>query len=137
MYHGCTVCLRGLIGIHCLMQELFEDLVLRDEFQLEGMDVLSNILYMKEDFATLSHLAHKAVLIDKYRPETCCIVGNYYSLKGQHEKVCSPTTRDHLFKLDHPSDSTRPVTAILFTKLENISSGYIHPAIVHCDNEYK
>lgn len=25
--------------------------------------------------------------IDKYRPETCCIIGNYYSLKGQHEKA--------------------------------------------------
>ncbi|GFH11027.1 TPR_REGION domain-containing protein, partial [Haematococcus lacustris] len=27
------------------------------------------------------------MLTDKYRPETCCIVGNYYSLKGQHEKA--------------------------------------------------
>lgn len=71
------------------MQELFEDLIARDEFQLEGMDIFSNILYMKEDFATLSHLAHKAVLIDKYRPETCCVIGNYYSLKGAHEKVRS------------------------------------------------
>lgn len=25
--------------------------------------------------------------INRYRPETCCIVGNYYSLRGQHEKV--------------------------------------------------
>jgi anaphase-promoting complex subunit 8 len=51
------------------------------------MDTYSNILYMKEDFATLSGLAHKAVLNDKYRPETCCIIGNYYSLKAQHDKV--------------------------------------------------
>jgi anaphase-promoting complex subunit 8 len=27
------------------------------------------------------------VATDKYSPDTCCIVGNYYSLKGQHEKA--------------------------------------------------
>jgi hypothetical protein len=74
-------------------QELFEDLILYDDFDLEGMDTFSNILYMKEDFAGLSHLAHKAVLIDKYRPETCCIIGNYYSLKAQHDKVCLMRSR--------------------------------------------
>ena len=70
------------------LQALFEDLLKQDEFALEGMDTYSNILYMKEDFANLSGLAHKAVLNDKYRPETCCIIGNYYSLKAQHDKVC-------------------------------------------------
>ena len=25
--------------------------------------------------------------VDKYRPETCCVIGNYYSLKGEHEKA--------------------------------------------------
>lgn len=53
------------------------------------MDGYSNILYVKEALATLSSLAHRTVLTDKYRPETCCIIGNYYSLKGQHEKVSS------------------------------------------------
>lgn len=54
------------------------------------MDTYSNILYVKEQFAALSHLAHRAAVADKYRPETCCIIGNYYSLKGQHEKVRAP-----------------------------------------------
>ena len=54
------------------------------------MDTYSNILYVKEQFAALSHLAHRVAAADKYRPETCCIVGNYYSLKGQHEKVGAP-----------------------------------------------
>ena len=27
--------------------------------------------------------------VDKYRPETCCVIGNYYSLKGEHEKAVS------------------------------------------------
>jgi hypothetical protein len=41
--------------------------------------------YVKECKPELSHLAHNAVRSNRYRPETCCIVGNYYSLKGQHE----------------------------------------------------
>lgn len=69
------------------MQELFEDLIAHDHYDLEGMDTYSNILYMKENFAKLSHLAHKAVMVDKYRPETCCVIGNYYSLKTLHDKV--------------------------------------------------
>ncbi|KAJ7534809.1 hypothetical protein O6H91_12G004500 [Diphasiastrum complanatum] len=66
---------------------LFEELLRTDPYRIEGMDTYSNILYVKECYAALSHLAHKAVLTDKYRPETCCIIGNYYSLKAQHEKA--------------------------------------------------
>ncbi|GBG64532.1 hypothetical protein CBR_g45228 [Chara braunii] len=68
-------------------QELFESLLGSDPYRIEGMDIYSNILYVKEAFSALSYLAHKAVLTDKYRPETCCIVGNYYSLKAQHQKA--------------------------------------------------
>jgi len=68
-------------------QEHFLELCQRDPFRLEQMDVFSNILYVKESKAELSHLAHCAIRNDKYRPETCCIVGNYYSLKRQHEKA--------------------------------------------------
>ncbi|KAI2650928.1 hypothetical protein H4Q32_018911 [Labeo rohita] len=35
----------------------------------------------------LSYLAHNLVEIDKYRVETCCVIGNYYSLRSQHEKA--------------------------------------------------
>ena len=46
------------------------------------MDVYSNILYVQEAFGPLSHLAHRLASSDKYRPETCCVIGNYYSLKA-------------------------------------------------------
>jgi len=68
-------------------QEQFVDLRRRDPFRLEHMDIFSNILYVKECKAELSHLAHTVVRTDKFKPETCCIVGNYYALKGQHEKA--------------------------------------------------
>lgn len=35
----------------------------------------------------MAHLAHKAVEINKYRPETCCVIGNYYSIRGEHQKA--------------------------------------------------
>ncbi|KAK9814160.1 hypothetical protein WJX72_001350 [[Myrmecia] bisecta] len=68
-------------------QDLFEVLLERDPHRIEGMDTYSNILYVKEQFAALSHLAHRTAVTDKFCPETCCIIGNYYSLKGQHEKA--------------------------------------------------
>eukprot|EP00357_Protocruzia_adherens_P001976 CAMPEP_0114978578 /NCGR_PEP_ID=MMETSP0216-20121206/3886_1 /TAXON_ID=223996 /ORGANISM="Protocruzia adherens, Strain Boccale" /LENGTH=544 /DNA_ID=CAMNT_0002339793 /DNA_START=121 /DNA_END=1755 /DNA_ORIENTATION=+ len=58
-----------------------------DPYRYENTDSYSNILYIKEDAGELSYLAYKTFNNDKYRPETCCVVGNYYSLKGEHEKA--------------------------------------------------
>ncbi|XP_010520614.1 PREDICTED: anaphase-promoting complex subunit 8 [Tarenaya hassleriana] len=66
---------------------MFEELMRNDPHRVEDMDLYSNVLYAKEACAALSYLAHKVFLTDKYRPESCCIIGNYYSLKGQHEKA--------------------------------------------------
>jgi anaphase-promoting complex subunit 8 len=67
----------------------FEDVSLHPSgrYSLDHKDVYSNILYVKEDRVGLSHLAHESVVLDKYRPETCCIIGNYYSLKQQRHKA--------------------------------------------------
>ena len=65
-------------------QSLFEHLHSTSPHRIEGMDTYSNILYVKESYAALSHLAHHAIVTDKYKPETCCIVGNYYSLRFVH-----------------------------------------------------
>ena len=65
----------------------FEGLLKRDPYRLDQVDTYSNILYVKESKRALSSLAHACVAIDKYRPETCCVIGNYYSLKAEHEKA--------------------------------------------------
>lgn len=65
---------------------IFDELLRNDPYRVEDMDMYSNVLYAKECFSALSYLAHRVFLTDKYRPESCCIIGNYYSLKGQHEK---------------------------------------------------
>ena len=58
-----------------------------DPYRLEHMDALGNMYYVTESRAELSHLAHAMVKIDKFAPETCVVVANYYSLKGQREKA--------------------------------------------------
>ncbi len=55
----------------------------------QGMDTYSNILYVKEEFAGLSALAHRCAAADKYRPETCCVIGNYYSLRQGNAQTCA------------------------------------------------
>jgi hypothetical protein len=53
----------------------------------------------------ISARLYSAVITDKYRPETCCIVGNYYSLKAQHEKAvvggCMRTITPQMSNLLH------------------------------------
>lgn len=63
--------------------EIFEEL----PYSLEGMDVYSNILYVKEDAVNLSLLANRCMKIDKFTPETCCVIGNYYSFRRDREQA--------------------------------------------------
>merc|ERR1719266_1076368 len=67
--------------------EYFKDLTNEDPYRLDNLDTYSNVLYVKDQRVELAHLAHHTVQIDKYRPETCCVVGNYYSLRSQHSKA--------------------------------------------------
>ncbi|XP_047471671.1 cell division cycle protein 23 homolog [Penaeus chinensis] len=66
---------------------IFNELESLDPFRLNNLDTYSNLLYVKEMRVELSHLAHRVVQVDKYRVETCCVIGNYYSLRSQHEKA--------------------------------------------------
>lgn len=65
----------------------FEQLILKDPHWIESLDVYSNVLYVKEEKAQLSQLAHRLYEIEKYRPETCVVVGNYYSLQNKHDRA--------------------------------------------------
>ena len=51
------------------------------------MDNYSNLLYVKDMQVELCNLAHNLSNINKYSVETCCVIGNYYSLKNHHEKA--------------------------------------------------
>jgi anaphase-promoting complex subunit 8 len=66
---------------------IFQDIITAHPHRLDALDHYSNILYVMNDRPKLAFLAHLATSVDKFRPETCCVVGNYYSLCSQHEKA--------------------------------------------------
>jgi len=65
----------------------FEKIFKIDPCRIDDIDVYSNILYVTENSQTLSRLAHEFLALDKDRPEVCCLVGNHYSLRAEHEKA--------------------------------------------------
>jgi anaphase-promoting complex subunit 8 len=67
--------------------DIFEQVRKQDPFRISRMDIFSNVLYIKDERASLRHLAHHTTFIDKYTPETCCIVGNFFSLSGEHNRA--------------------------------------------------
>ncbi|QPG77069.1 hypothetical protein FOA43_004467 [Brettanomyces nanus] len=68
-------------------ESIFDSVLTSDPLRLDDMDTYSNILYVMEKKSKLSFLAQHALKIDPLRPETCCIVANYYSLKFDHQKA--------------------------------------------------
>ncbi|KPI37988.1 Anaphase-promoting complex subunit 8 [Cyphellophora attinorum] len=66
---------------------IFADILTTHPYRLDALDHYSNILYVMEDRPRLSFLVHLATSVDKFRPETCVVVGNYYSICSQHEKA--------------------------------------------------
>lgn len=53
----------------------FSEIHKEDPYCLDSMDVYSNVLYVQINQPELAQLAHQAFEVDKYRVETCCIVG--------------------------------------------------------------
>ena len=66
---------------------IFSKIIARDPFRLDDLDTYSNILYVMEKRPQLAYLAHLATAVDRFRPESACVVGNYYALKSEHEKA--------------------------------------------------
>jgi len=98
----------------------FESLLQHDPYRLDQVDTYSNILYVKEQKRALSSLAHTCVSIDKYRPETCCVIGNYYSLKGAHEKAVTYFRR--ALKLDRDFLSAWTLMGHEYVELKNTAA---------------
>ncbi|XP_060518320.1 cell division cycle protein 23 homolog isoform X2 [Cylas formicarius] len=67
--------------------KMFRQILEIDPYRLDNLDTYSNLLYVLEMKNDLANLAYKVVGIDKYRVETCCVIGNYYSLRSDHAKA--------------------------------------------------
>jgi anaphase-promoting complex subunit 8 len=65
----------------------FSNILHEDPHRIESLDHYSNILYVLRNRPKLAFLAQLTTSTDRFRPETCCVVGNYYSLKSEHEKA--------------------------------------------------
>ncbi|XP_044008744.1 cell division cycle protein 23 homolog [Aphidius gifuensis] len=103
--------------------ETFKKIIKDDPYCLDNMDTYSNLLYVKEMRVELAYLAHQATAIDKYRLETCCIVGNYYSLRADHQKAVMYFHR--ALKLNPQYLSAWTLLGHEFMELKNIN-GAIH-----------
>lgn len=57
--------------------DVFRYMQEEDPCRLDNLDTYSNLLYVKDLKTDLANLAHHTVLIDKYRVETCCVVGKF------------------------------------------------------------
>lgn len=65
----------------------FSQLLAKHPLRLDSMDHYSNVLYVMGNRPRLAFLAHLCDSIDKFRPETCVVIGNYYSQISHHEKA--------------------------------------------------
>lgn len=68
-------------------EKQFEKILAIAPHRIDDIDVYSNILYVTDNRLKLSRLAHEFLELDKDRPEVCCLVGNHYSLRAEHEKA--------------------------------------------------
>lgn len=68
-------------------EQAFSRLIALHPHRLDSLDHYSNILYVMNLRPKLAFLAHLCSSIDKFRPESCVVVGNYYSILSMHEKA--------------------------------------------------
>ncbi|KAF2245933.1 cell division cycle protein-like protein 23 [Trematosphaeria pertusa] len=68
-------------------EQIFSNMLIAEPHRIDHLDHYSNILYVMGMRPKLAFLAQLASSTDRFRPETCCVVGNYYSLKSEHEKA--------------------------------------------------
>ncbi|TPX58632.1 hypothetical protein PhCBS80983_g03025 [Powellomyces hirtus] len=67
--------------------EYFEDYRQAEPLSLDFVDVQSHILFTMHEAAKLSVLAQKCVKLDRYRPETCIVAGNFFSARREHTQA--------------------------------------------------
>jgi len=54
-------------------------------YRVEGLDVYSTVLWHLKQEVKLAHLAQSVEEIDRWAPETWCVLGNCFSLQKEHE----------------------------------------------------
>lgn len=68
-------------------EHFFERYRTLDPFSFEYLDAHSNVLFVRNDMVKLSSLAKDYFEQNRYKPEACVAVGNYYSLRREHSQA--------------------------------------------------
>ncbi|KAG5989211.1 hypothetical protein E4U52_005829 [Claviceps spartinae] len=68
-------------------EQHFSRLLSLHPHRIDSLDHYSNILYVLNMRPKLAFVAHLCSSVDKFRPESCVVIGNYYSLLSMHEKA--------------------------------------------------
>ncbi|PHH89094.1 hypothetical protein CDD83_6674 [Cordyceps sp. RAO-2017] len=68
-------------------EQHFSRLLSLHPHRLDSLDHYSNILYVLNLRPKLAFVAHLCSSVDRFRPESCVVIGNYYSLLSLHEKA--------------------------------------------------
>ncbi|KAJ6601412.1 hypothetical protein DFH09DRAFT_970084 [Mycena vulgaris] len=77
-----------LYNLHAYPQaeDQLDTVMALDPYRIDDLDVFANILYAVENKEKLCMLAQFFLVLNKDRPEVCCLLGCHYSLRAEHEK---------------------------------------------------
>lgn len=70
-----------------MAESIFSNVIMTNPHCADSLDNYSNVLYVLKQRPKLALLAQLTTATDRFRPETCCVVGNYYSRISEHEKA--------------------------------------------------
>jgi len=65
----------------------FQEMRRLDPYRFEDCGTFSNVLFTSSKRVELASLAHELNDAEPFRAEACVVMGNYYSLRGEHQKA--------------------------------------------------
>ncbi|KAJ9072492.1 Anaphase-promoting complex subunit 8 [Entomophthora muscae] len=109
---------------HCRNYEasicIFEKIYREDPCLLDYVDIFSNMLSLKKNCPKLTWLATRCVKLDRLRPETCCVVGNYFFAQDNFEKAL--TFFSKAIQLEGSYQTAWLLAGQCFVELRNLGS---------------
>lgn len=100
--------------------DMFSKLSKQYEDRLDFAHVYSDALFILGRKTELSALTAQCVKINRFCPETCCVLGNLWSLQGEHEKAVISFRR--ALRLDTEMQSAWVLVGHEFIELRNPSA---------------
>ncbi|EGF79784.1 hypothetical protein BATDEDRAFT_35311 [Batrachochytrium dendrobatidis JAM81] len=79
-------------------ESIFDELLDRNPYMIDGIQILSNVLFLRNKAGALMNLAHRLSSMYKYRAESAVVLGNYYSLIQESSNAVK--SFDRALKLD-------------------------------------